>query len=198
MKSVPKVGLLVAVALLAAAAMATSAQAALTINPAGVAVHGDASSPTLSYGVATIRCDTGTADGNTSDPASDTISDLALAFSGNCAVVGVAPANVACDGTVSLVAQSNDSSTQNLGTVNLNDGFSCVVTTALCTVTVAGPQTTQDGNTNLNEDTDELSSDVDVQASRTGSSLCGPASGTGNFTANYLTTPTDLTVDGTP
>lgn len=198
MKSVPKVGLLAAIALLAAAAMATSAQAALTINPAGVAVHGEATSPTLSYGIATIRCDTGTADGNTSDPASDRISDLALTFSGNCAVVGVAPASVECAGDVTLIAQSNDSATQNLGTVNLNDGFSCVVTTALCTVTVLGPQTTQDGNTNLNETTDVLASDVDVQAARTGSSLCGPASGTANFTANYATTPTDLTVDGTP
>jgi hypothetical protein len=198
MKAVSKLGLLVVVALLATAAIATSAQAALTINPGGTPVSGTASSPTLSYGVATIRCDTGTADGNTTDPASDTVPDLSLAFFGNCAVIGVAPANVACDGTVSLVAESNDSSTQNLGTVNLNDGFSCVVTTSLCSVTVAGPQTTQSGNTNLDEDADQLSSDVDVQATRTGSSLCGPASGTANFTALYDVTPTDLTVDGTP
>jgi hypothetical protein len=198
MKAVPKVGLLALVALLAVAAVAASAQAQITINPAGTAVSGVADSPTLAYGVATVRCDTGTADGNTTDPASDTIGDLALAFFGNCAVVGVAPATVDCEGTVSLIAQDNIANDDNPGTVNLNDGFSCVVTTSLCQVTVVGPQTTQNGNTNLDEDTDVLSSDVDIQASRTGSSLCGPSSGTGNFTAEYVTTPDNLTVDGTP
>ena len=99
MKAFPKVGLLVVVALLAAAAMATTAQAT-TINPAGTAVSGVASNPTLTYGIATVTCNTGTADGNTSDPASDRISDVALAFFGNCAVAGVGAATLTCEGFV--------------------------------------------------------------------------------------------------
>jgi hypothetical protein len=99
---------------------------------------------------------------------------------------------VACVGDVTLVAEDavNDN-----GTVNLNDGFECTVTTALCSITVVGPQTTQSGNTALDEANDVLSASVDVQASRTGSALCGPASGTATFAADYDTVPSDLTID---
>jgi hypothetical protein len=198
MKVFPKAGLLVLVALLAAAAMATSAQAAITINPGNTAVSGTASNPTLTYGVATVVCNTGTANGSTTNPASASIPNLALTFSGNCAVVGVASATVACQGTVTLTATDNRANDDNPGTVSLNNGFSCVVTTALCTITVAGPQSTPAEDVNLNEDTNVLAADVDVNATRTGSAACGPTSGSANFTANYATTPTNLTVDGTP
>ena len=112
-----------------------------------------------------------------------------------------------CDGFVTIIAQGNASATSNLGTVRLNGAdepltgdpaFRCDVTTALCTITVQGPQDTAAGNTNLNETTDVLASNVNVQATRVGSTLCGPASGTANFTANYATTPSNLTIDGTP
>jgi hypothetical protein len=198
MKGFRKVGLLALVALLAAAAMATSAQAAITINPAGAAVSGTASNPTLTYGPATWICDTATADGNTTDPASDTTPDLALAFFGNCAAVGVASATVDCDGTVSLIATDNRANDDNPGTVTLNNGFSCVVTTALCTITVAGPQTTQPENVNLDENTDVLAANIDWKARRSGSAMCGPQSGPLNYTANYVVSPSNLTVDGTP
>jgi hypothetical protein len=217
MKAFPKVGLLALVALLAAAAMATSAQAALTINPAGVLVHGQATNPTLTYGVATVTCNTGTADGSTSNPASDRITDLALTFTGNCAVAGVGAATVTCQGFVTVIARNNISATNNPGVARLNAAdepalgdpvFKCDVTTALCTITVQGAQnTTPDPNLNLNETTHVLAANVNVNATRVGSVACGPASGSANFTANYATSTTDpdtgdpaadLTIDGTP
>jgi hypothetical protein len=198
MRAFPKVGLLVLVALLATAAMAASAQAQ-TINPDNVAVSGTSTNSNLTYGVAFVTCDNATANGNTGLN-SDRISNLALAFNTNCAVAGVGPATVSCSGTVTLIAQSAVTDT---GTVNLNTGFQCVVTTAVCTITVAGPQTTQPENVNLNEndppadpDGNTLAADVNVNATRTGSTLCGPASGTGTFTVGYATTPPTLTIDG--
>jgi hypothetical protein len=191
MKTFPKAGLLVVAALLATAAVATSAQA-VTINPNGAAVSGLATNSSLTYGAAFISCDTATADG-TIDHASwgtDRISDLALTFTDNCAVAGVGPAEVTCDGTVTLIA---DPAADDTGTVELNEGFQCVVTTTVCTVTVAGPQTTQPNNTVLDEANQVLSADVEVQASRTGSLLCGPESGPGSFTADY-----DITNDSNP
>jgi hypothetical protein len=191
MKAFPKVGLLVLIALLAAAAVATSAQA-VSINPAPAAVSGQSSNSSLSYGIASVACDNATANGNTTTTTPDRISNLALAFNTNCAVAGVGSATVNCSGTATLIAQSAATDT---GTVNLNTGFQCVVTTALCTITVAGPQTTQDNNTALDEANDNLNANVDVQASRTGSTLCGPASGTATFAADYHTTPANLTID---
>ena len=190
MKSFPKVGLLVLVALLAAAAVATSAQA-VSINPDNTAVSGQSSNSNLSYGVAFVTCDNATADGNTGLD-SDRISDLVLAFDTNCAVAGVGPADVACVGDATLIAEDDTTDT---GTVELNDGFECTVTTALCSITVAGPQTTQSGNTALDEANDILSANVDVAATRTGSLACGPSSGTATFAADYSTTPSNLTID---
>ncbi len=191
MKAFPKVGLLVLVALLAAAAVATSAQA-VSIDPDNTAVSGVSSNSNLSYGVAFVTCDNATADGNTGLD-SDQITDLVLAFNTNCAVAGVGPATVDCVGDVTLIAEA-DTPTGGTGTVNLNDGFQCDVTTTVCTITVAGPQTTQSNNTTLNESTDNLNANVDVQASRTGSLLCGPTSGTATFAADYATTPSNLTI----
>jgi hypothetical protein len=181
MRTFPKAGLLVVVALLATAAAATSAQA-VTINPTDTGIHGLATNSSLTYGVAFISCDTATADGNTSSATPDRISDLALTFTDNCAVAGVGPADVTCDGTVTLTA---DPAADDTGTVDLNEGFQCVVTTSVCTVTVAGPQTTQPKNTFLDEANQVLSADVTVHATRTGSFLCGPAEGDGAFTADY-------------
>jgi hypothetical protein len=192
MKTFPKVGLLVVVALLAAAAVATSAQA-VSIDPDNTAVSGLSGNSNLTYGVAFVTCDTATADGNTGLD-SDRITDLALTFTDNCAVAGVGPATVDCVGDVTLIAQS-DTPTGGTGTVNLNDGFECVVTTAVCSITVAGPQTTQNGNTTLNESTDNLNANVGVQASRTGSLACGPSSGSASFQADYATSPSTLQIN---
>jgi hypothetical protein len=190
MKASSKLGLVVVVAVLATAAVATAAQA-VTINPDNTAVTGEADLPTLDYEGVPVICDTGTAAGTTGTD-SDRITDLALEFFGNCGVAGVLAAEVACDGTVTLIAQ--DAST-NSGTVHLNEGFICEVTTDLCVITVAGPQTTQDNNVTLNETTDVLSARVDVAATNNGNEICGPPSGTGSFSADYETTPANLTID---
>jgi hypothetical protein len=88
-----------------------------------------------------------------------------------------------------------DAAPDDTATAVLNEGFQCEVTTALCTITVAGPQTTQPKNWALDETNDVLSADMEVLASRTGSLLCGPSSGTGTFTADYATTPPELRID---
>ena len=142
MKAFSKLSVLLVVALLATAAVAASAQAQ-SINPTGP-VSGVADFPFLDYEGVPVICDTGTADG-TAD-GSDRIADLALEFFGNCGVAGVLPAEVDCDGTVSLIAQN---AVANTGTVDLNEDFICNVTTDLCIITVQGPQTTQNGNTTL-------------------------------------------------
>ena len=195
MKTFRRIGLLVVVALLATAAAATSAQA-VTISPDNTGIHGLATNSSLTYGAAFISCNTATADGNTTLD-SDRISDLALTFTDNCAVAGVGPATVDCVGDVTLIA---DPDADDFGTVDLNEGFECVVTTAVCTVTVSGPQSTQPKNTFLDEANQVLEADVTVNATRTGSLLCGPAAGEGAFTADYAITndsdpPVPVTID---
>jgi hypothetical protein len=190
MKTFPKAGLLVVVALLATAAAATSAQA-VTISPDNTGIHGLATNSSLTYGAAFISCDTATADGHTTLD-SDRISDLALTFTDNCAVAGVGPATVDCVGDVTLIA---DPAADDTGTVELNEGFQCVVTTATCTVTVEGPQTTDPKNTFLDEANQVLEADVTVHATRTGNILCGPAEGDAAFSADYaITNNTDPNV----
>jgi hypothetical protein len=76
----------------------------------------------------------------------------------------------------------------------LPEGFECVVTTAVCTVTVAGPQTPPE-NARLGEANDLLRVELKVQASRTGSALCGPDEGGAIFTADCATSPSNLTTD---
>ncbi len=190
MTAVPKVGVLVAAALLASAAVVTSAQA-VSINPDNTAVSGQSSNMSFSYGVEFVTCDNATMDGNTGLD-SDRISDLVLAFNTNCAVAGVGPATVDCVGDVTLIAESDVTDT---GTLELNEGFECSITRSVCTITIAGPQTTQPGNLSFDEANDVLSADVDIQATRAGSLLCGPSSGTGNLTADYSTFPSTLTID---
>jgi hypothetical protein len=191
MKTFPKAGLLVVVALLATAAAATSAQA-VSINPNNTAVSGLANNSSLTYGVAFISCDTATANGTIDHLTwgSDRIGDLALTFTDNCAVAGVGPATVDCVGDVTLIA---DPDADDTGTVELNDGFQCVITTATCTLIVEGPQTTQPKNTFLDEPNQVLEADMDMQVTREGNPWCGPEEGTGSFTADY-----DITNDSDP
>jgi hypothetical protein len=186
MKGIPRVGLAV-VALLATAAMAASAQA-VSINPDNTAVSGVSSNSSLSYGVAFVSCDNATADGNTGLN-SDRISDLALAFDTNCAVAGAGPATVDCVGDITLIANGDDTFT-----VILNPGFQCDFTTDICVITIAGPQTVQ-GRAVLDEANDVLHVEVDLQATRIGSALCGPASGTMHINADFDMSPANLTID---
>jgi hypothetical protein len=188
MKAFPKAGLLVVVALLATAAAATSAQA-VTINPADTGVHFLSTNSSFTYGASFWTCDRATADGNTTTD-SDRISDLALTFTQNCAVAGVGPIAVDCVGDVTLIA---DPDADDTGTVELNEGFQCVYTTATCAIVVEGPQTTDPKNTFLDEANQVLQADVVVTATRTGNILCGPAEGDLLFRADY-----DITNDSDP
>jgi hypothetical protein len=190
MTAFPKVGVLVVAALLGGAAVATSAEA-VSINPDNSAVSGVSSNMSFSYGVEFTTCDTATMDGNTGLD-SDRIGDLALTFAGNCAVAGSRPVSVDCVGDVTLIA---DPDVDDAGTLELNDGFQCDFSSSLCTITVMGPQTTQPQNLSLNEANDVLSVNVDLQATRTGSLLCGPASGTATLSADYAMSPANLTID---
>lgn len=174
-------------ALLATAA--ASAQAA-TFNPDNTAVSASSGSATFFYGGAWWTCDTATADGTTGFDR-DRISDLRLRFD-DCADAGGGPVEVDCVGTVTLIAEDAADDT---GRVELNDDFQCVATLSICTVTVTGPQTPEPNNASLNEETDVLSVDVEMQATRGGSVLCGPSTGTLGLDADFAMTPADLTID---
>jgi hypothetical protein len=199
MKAYSKLGLLFAVALLASAAMAVSAQAQV-IHPNNTAVSGVADTPTLDYEGTTIQCDTGTADGTTGTEQS--FVDLELTFAGNCGIAGLG-ASVTCSTMDPLTGAGGArltalDATTDAGTVDLNDGFFCdVVVAGICTVSVDGPQNPDDSVSiaQLDEGADTIDTNVDVAATRTGSSLCGPASGIGNFTGLYAVTPDNVTVD---
>jgi hypothetical protein len=190
MKALSKVGLLAAVALLATAAMATSAQA-VTINPDNTAVS--VSNVTLTTGGGSIVCESIRLAGTTGSD-SDRITDLALVFEGPpgpCSFGGGA-LTVDCSGTMTLIA---DPDADDTGTGELNAGFQCTFTTATCTVTVEGPQESQPKNTMLDEQDDILSVAWDFRASRTGNILCGPEEGTMSITGESPVTPANLTID---
>jgi hypothetical protein len=74
------------------------------------------------------------------------------------------------------------------------------VVPGVCTVSVDGPQNPDDSVSSadlLGEGTGDpqIDTDVDVAAARVGSSLCGPATGIGNFTGTYDVEPTNVSVD---
>jgi hypothetical protein len=189
MKTSSKVGRLAVVALLATAAVATSAQAA-TFNPDNTAVSGTSSNFTLTYGGATIECPSVSFAGNTGLD-SDRITDIPFQFEAPCSFGGL-EATTDCSGTVTLVA---DPDADDTGAFELDEGFHCDFSTAICTVTVAAPQTTPPKNTFLDEANDVLSVDWELQAARAGSVVCGPASGTMRITADFAMAPANLTID---
>jgi hypothetical protein len=204
MKALSKLGLLLAVSLLGVAALASSAHAQTgTIGPDETLVEGLSGDSTLTYGSATVACDTATANGETGTD--QVFVDLELTFTDNCNISGLA-ATVTCtamdpdtgDGGVRLSVLPG--TTTDEGTVDLNPNFRCdIVVPGVCTVTVnagAGGINLPDATSSadLDEAADTLDANVDVPATRTGSTLCGPASGTGNFSGLYATTPPDLEV----
>jgi hypothetical protein len=91
--------------------------------------------------------------------------------------------------------------TTNEGTLDLNDGFFCdFVVPGVCILSIDGPQGIDDAVSSADlagEGTGDpkIEMNFDFAATRTGSSLCGPASGTGNFTGLYDVTPTTISID---
>jgi hypothetical protein len=185
MKAFSKAGMLAAVALLATAAVATSAQAA-TFNPDNTAVSARSVGATVSM----IVCPSVALEGNTGLD-SDSITDLVLEFQEPCSAGGQG-VTTDCLGTMTLIA---DPDADDTGTGELNEGFQCTFTTALCSFTVAGPQKSQPKNTMLDEQNDILSVAWDFRASRSGSPMCGPEETTFSITGEAVVAPADLTID---
>jgi hypothetical protein len=94
-------------------------------------------------------------------------------------------------GDVSLVARTNDPP-GGTGDFRLNEGFACDITTDLCVVTFAGPQT---GSFVLYEANDELYVEADLTANGEGSELCGPEEGSLICSVVYDVTPAGLAID---
>jgi hypothetical protein len=190
MKGISKVGLLLAVALVACAAVAASAQA-VVINPPGTTITGIADDPILNYGEQTVTCDSGFATGTTTDPASDTV-NVDIDFDEPC---DLQPVNLSAttdcnDGNFTALKALN--ATTNDGEVDaLLTGFQCrVVVLGVCTLTV-NPQNLSANNdadlVNENSPTDDeaIDADVDVLVNNN-NALCGPVpSGTGGFAGLY-------------
>jgi hypothetical protein len=193
MKAFSKVGLLVAVALLASAAIAASAQA-VDINPPDTEITGIADNPTLNYGSNVVTCDSGFATGTT--PSSGAVVNVDIDFDEPCSLQPVnLQATADCnDGALTELTATN--ATTNDGEVTeLLSGFQCrVVVAGICTLTV-NPQTlsanndadligegTTPGTPSGNE---AIDADVDVLVNNN-NSLCGPVpSGTGGFAGVY-------------
>jgi hypothetical protein len=184
-------GVLLAVTLMASAAIAAGAQAQAVWSPDNTAVFGISEDPILAYEDTTIRCDSSTLSGATG--VGSPILDLEQQFFGNCAVGGFG-ATVDCAEAESLRLIALDP-VDNTGTVDLNPGYSCVVTvTGVCTISIDGPQSDV-GVFVLDEAADVLTIDVDdAAATRSGSSLCGPASGTALFAGDYQMSPSELAI----
>jgi len=221
MKALSKYGLLLATALVACTAFAVGAQAdheVAEINPA-TTITGTASNPTLDYEGTEIVCPEGTATGTTqlgTNPVDVVNVELAFGPPGECLIAGSLAASVTCStasgdndevGTARLHALSFDQGPTNpeQGEVDrLNTGFSCVVTVlGVCTVTVGAQDLTTNNDADLvgegtGGDPTAINADVDVAATRTGSALCGPSSGTGGFTGSYVLDPDTVTFDQGP
>jgi hypothetical protein len=172
MKARVKVALLLAAAVLATAAADVNAQAQ-SINPPGP-VSGIADFPQFEYGGSPIVCETGTLEG-TAD-GTDRMSDVTLAFFGTCGVSGVMSAEVACHGTLSLIAIDP---VEDLATMHPNPGFRCDVTTDLCVLSFQSPNVTPGPNTWLwGEGSGDPKLDVylELEVVNNGSEICGRSS----------------------
>lgn len=209
MRTLSKLGLLSAVALMACAGFEGGAQAdhgAVDIHPDDTTITGTADAPTLDYEGVLYQCDTGTATGRTNIDSD--IVNVELEFFGNCNVNGVG-FTVSCSDASD--PNTGDNEWDEVGTARLhalnpstnqgefdrlNTGFQCALTyPGVCVITFAAQELPSDVDGNpgrnqadlLNEGTATPSIDavVDFEVSRTGSSLCGPAQGDLAFTAVY-------------
>jgi hypothetical protein len=196
------------------AAMTAGGAQAQTIHPSNTTITGTAVDPTINYEGTIWVCDTGTAVGETG--ADLDYVNLELDFFGNCNVNGLG-ATITCSeasdydeedgdknplGTARLRALTGDT---NLGEVDrLNEGFFCdIVITGLCTITFAEQELPIDLGGVLGANSANLlneggatviDADVDVNATRVGSSLCGPTNGVMALTADYDVDP-DISFD---
>jgi hypothetical protein len=191
MKAFSKLGLLLAVALVACAAVAASAQA-VSISPDNTAIEGVADDPTLNYGEQVVTCDTGTATGTTGTDSPTVFVDIDFQEPCGLEPLGLAATATCADGEFTELEATDG--TANLGeAVELHSGFSCTVVVAgVCTLTVDDQTLPFGAGSNsanlLNEGTasSTIDADVDVEVFNN-NSLCGPVpSGSGGFSGDYL------------
>jgi hypothetical protein len=189
MKAISKTSLLLAVALASVCVIAASAQAVTTITPAGTAVSGAASATSWTYGGTLLVCDTSTVTGTTRNPPTGNLS-LTISFQGSCLLSAFLKATITCSGNITMIATGAATSV----IFDLDTGFTCTASVSgVCNIDIEGPQFPGNFGT-LNEAATTLTATVSFNATRTGSSSCGPASGPGSFTASYNVTPNTLTI----
>lgn len=158
-----------------------------TLNIEAGKVMGNAGNAKLAYGTIVVTCGGSAIDGTVDG----TTIDYTQTFSSCTASLG-GVVTITCSGTVTFtfVTSGGGSGT---GTVDLDSGHSCTMASPICTVDVKGPQNpTSDDPFAAGADTLDLN--VTMNATRTGSVFCGPASGTVTLTATYSITPTTFTV----
>jgi hypothetical protein len=194
MRTLLRAGVAYTAALLVIIGLGATAQAE-TFNPDNEPVSGIATNPTLGYGFIWV-CAEGTVEGTTGED-SARIDNAVVDFFEPCTIAGEDLVVDCGDGssTANLIAQ-NDTPGGGTGTVELSEDFRCVFTVPdICSITVEGPQTTQDDNLTLNEGNDTMIANMGVEATRTGSPYCGPRSDQLGISAVYHMSPTGLTID---
>lgn len=160
--------------------MAASAQAQAAWSPDNTSVWGSGQDTMVTYEGTAITCDASFLSGTTG--ISSPVLDLELGFLGDCDSAGFTGTVTCGDGTMRLTALDPESNT---GTIDLNPGFFCeIALPGVCSVSIDGPQADV-GAFVLDETFGILTIEVDAAATRSGSSLCGPASGRAGITEDY-------------
>jgi hypothetical protein len=192
METAMRCGRLLAVALVICATLPVGAQAghgAVDVNPDNTVITGTADFPTLGYEAVIIQCDTGALTGTTGSGQSDIV-DFEPGFA-DCNVNGL-DATVSCAGTARWHALSPTE-----GEIDrLNQGFLCTITVSgVCAISVGAQELPIPGGLNRADPIDgAIEIEVDMEASRSGSSLCGPTSGVMRWTGTYELDP-EITLD---
>lgn len=186
---------LAAAAIFAVLASSLGVAHAIKITPGGTPWTGTATDAKIGYstfGNYEVTCRASTMGGTTSSPSDDDMSAL-LTFD-RCMLTGIVglPATVLCLNPVTLFAASVDRRGGGSGWLTLDRGTNCQinVNSGFCTLTLSGGQIITSGWSY----TPGASANLHMGAgpmnmTRTGSALCGPASGPGFWTGTYAISP---------
>jgi hypothetical protein len=196
MKALPRLGLLVVLALVASACVVAGPAQATTIHPDSTKVSGQAGNFKLVYGVFSVACNTSTATGTTG--VSSASLSLVVGFSdtsGGCPTNIMAVSCTIAGGTMTFAATATGGGS---GTAKLtidSPGYTINCGSGFCVITIAG-QTSGSTVATFATGTDALEISAFPTVTRTGigGALCGAASGTAKLTASYSVTPTNLTI----
>jgi hypothetical protein len=194
MKASSRCSLLLVVAVMATTGVAATAHAQ-TFNPDFTSVDGQLSgSLTMTYGFTIIECSEVEFSGITATDSSILDVDLDFGPFINCDINGFS-ATTTCDNPVTLIALD---ATSNEATLQLPSGFDCDIEIEdVCTISIEGPQSPLGfAGVQLDESADTMDWNVDVNATRTGSTFCGAsASGIANIRALFDVSPSNFSID---